>query len=406
MSTTVATRPPVTLPGIPPTPAAPASPARFEDVHAPEPNPAAPKPASDDPDQLAFDAAKKAVDDLEAAGRASEPGAAEPPIPTAARPRPVAPAVAPKAPAAQPRQPFQPMIPKDRFDEALAEANYWKGVAAAHGIVPGAAPAAPGQPPAAPAAPAKAPPHPNTLLASGAKIINDASAAYENGEMTLVEWTAKLFDGLSMIHDGRDALTLGIFRKELLEDVDRRIGERVRPGPADQAILDTQIAEITKDKVWFGVLNEGERKWLQQTAMSEAQARGQPYGNTPADTMRLREHVADLAEQYGPKWHPELTGVATPPEPTGAAAGAPAQPAPQPAPAPAQPRRAATPVVTPAQRAAKVQLAASFPPAGDTRYGARPSGELTLEDVPNLTSDELEALPAATRQRLLGLSPT
>lgn len=415
MSTTTTVARPATPAVVPPSPLPPTpaaqTPGKFEDPEPQRPQPAPATRETEDPDDLAYAAAKKAVDDIEAGatgvtGPASPGPTSAPPPARTAQPVPVR-----ATPGAQPAAPSGPMIPKARFDEVNNELAYFKGVAAAHGLLPGA-PGASGQPQPATVVPTATPPaaarpHPNTLLHGGAKIITDAATAYENGEMTLVEWTAKLFDGLGMIHDGRDAITLGQFRKDMLAEVDGIIGQRMRPGPADQAILDQQIGQIIQTKVWVGALNKAEIDWLQQAAMSEAKGLGKPYGTTPADTMRLREHVADLAEIYGPRWHPEMVAAATPEPTTDApAGGVPANPTPQPPAQPAaRPGRPVAPRPTAQQVADKVVIAASFPPAGDTRGGARQSGEVQLEDVPNLTQDELDAMPASSRRRLLGLPP-
>lgn len=397
MSTTLATRPGQgnLVPGSP-APSAPAAPPlpRFENVDPPARPEPEPDQLLDDPDGIALANARRAVEEEDAAAAL----AAGTPAATTARTA-TAPAIPPAAPAATaPRvAPTDLTVPKARFDEALGRARAaelevaaLKGALSSHGVP---LPTATGAPAPAPA-PAAPDPHRNLVLAQNH--VMDAAAKYEAGDIAFVDFSKALLQGMALTQDSRDAITFGKFGQEVNEAIQAAIRTQVKPGLADRAIVDQHVVELVKSMRWVGRMTPTQMQQLEVIAREEAKALGKPFGTGVEELMRLQQAVAELGEVMGPRWYP---GESPPPHPSAAPAAAPAAPA-------ARPDAVPPPgtVPTAAQRAAKVAIAATFPPNAQASGGTRTSAELTEADIEGLSHEEVEAIPPGLRRRLLGIT--
>lgn len=164
---------------------------------------------------------------------------------------------------------------------------------------------------------------------------------------------------------------------------------------ADEMLLENQIKSLEARFPWSTVLSDEELHRLARIVEADYAGRGQPLANGARKTYLVRQGVAELAQVFGPRWHPEIQVQQPQPEPQ--------QPLPQNSVAPpAQPTRPQpTPQAT--RNAAvrgKMELAAGHPPATN---GAPASGMpgVTEGDIDNMTQEEIMALPPQTRNRLL-----
>ena len=152
----------------------------------------------------------------------------------------------------------------------------------------------------------------------------------------------------------------------------------------DADLLARQQADLEARHPWSKMLTTDELKHLANVATGEFAALGRPIVGGPADTLRLRQRVAQLADKFGPDWYPNAT--------QSPAAPAQAAPAPQPQPTAAQRGQAG---------AAKLALAANHPPQVNRAGAPSTSDTVTAAQVAQMSTEEIAALPAATRQRLL-----
>lgn len=327
-------------------------------------------PAPFDQGKADLEAARRAVEEEEAALAAGQ--SAEPPAAVA----PVAPvAAAPPAPATPPA-PI--MVPKQRLDEALQRA---RAEQAERLRLEGALRAATAQQ-AAPAAPA-APPAPtlDQLIQVEQGKIDEAATKFDAGEITLSDFVAVQRDANNLIQSLRE--------QALYEAVTARMPQM---GMVDSMFLDRRTAELEAANPWLGVIaQDGNRmQAFADVARADLAARGEPIqGDSPVETLRLREAMAELSNTYGPRWYPSLA------QPAPAAAAPPGAPAPAAAPA-QRPTARPAPAVNPAIRAA-----AHPPNINEMGTAGLASNDPTEEQIANMSSDEIGALPAATRARLL-----
>jgi hypothetical protein len=331
----------------------------------PDNEPAAPI----DDGKAALEALRREVEAEEAAlaaGQTTEPAAAV---------APVAPVVA--APAAEPAAPPAPiMVPKQRLDalaqrarNAEAEMLRLQGELRA-ATARQAAPAAPAAPPA---------PTLDQLLQAEQTNIDEAATKFDAGEITMSDFVAVQRDAQTAISSLRE--------QALYEALSSR---QPQMGMADELILTRRTAELEAANPWLGVMaKDGNRlQALADVARADLAARGEPIrGDSPLETLRLREATAELSNLYGPRWYPNL------------AQPAPAAAAPQSAPASAAP---AMPPARPAPVANPVLRAAAHPPnINQMGTAGLASNDPSEEQIENMSSDEIGALPAATRARLL-----
>jgi hypothetical protein len=345
------------------------------DLRPEDPNLPAVLPHDDaDPPPLAdlpLDDGKAALERLRLEAEAEEAAAAAGSAPD---PAPVAP-VAPASPApTPPADPAQIMVPKARLDEALTRArNAEAGILRMEGMIQalqrGTPPAAPAQPPQ-PAAPTL-----EQLIQAEETRIEEAATRFDAGEITMVEFKRMERDAAAKI--------ISLREQALFEAVMARVPQQ---GMADELIENRHLAALRKAHPWVAVIeaDEGRLQVLVDLARATLQAEGQPIGDGPAESLRLREKVAALADDFGPRWYPQHQ-----------------------APAPATPPRAPAPAPIPASRpaapAASNPLArvASHPPnINEMGSTALASNDPTEEMVAAMSTDEIAALPASVRARL------
>jgi hypothetical protein len=330
---------------------------------------AAPPMDSDDAELLAAREALAAEQAALAAGTLPAAAAAAPSAPTTGTP-----AAAPPATEGANQPP--PMVPvhvavaeRKARQQAEREADFLRGqVEALRNTLPPAATTTTDTPaPAAPADPIQA-----AIDAENAKILALAEKA-DMGEITFKE-----------LEQGRIAAQQTIMALS---------AQRVAPAPqeslADQAIVTAHTNSLYAKHPYAAVLTDQQAQFLAGIAAQELAATGQPVTAGAAGDMRLREAVAALSDFYGPRW-----GL----KPATPAPGSVQQ---QQNPNPAQPgglsdkARAAM---------AKMDLAAGLPP--DTRaMGTASQGtDLSSAAIEAMDEEQIAALPAATRHRLLGFA--
>lgn len=254
--------------------------------------------------------------------QAGEPSwAAEEGEPTPGTP----PAPAP-APTPAPAAPKPPPVPYARFEEVNALARqreqdvaYWRGraealAAAAQGATPSnqqPAQQATTQPQSGGAA------DPNaalkdvferavgTIQAADQAIVS-AFAAYDAGELTMEQAAAPLTTAIRQTIDAWLGYAEARHRQDMAQLVAQMRQEFGQPSLADAQIIEEQIAELGQKHPWVEHLTEAELQHLTRIAYTEAAAAGRPYGKGNAESMRLRAHVAELSDRWGPTWHPEM----------------------------------------------------------------------------------------------------
>lgn len=316
-----------------------------------------------DPDLAELEAARAAV-------------AAEVDAP-AAEPRAPAPAPAPGAPA---------MVPHARFQEVNAEMQRWRDAAAYH---EGRAKALEQGQPAAPAAPA-APPGPPPEWAEAEAIEagwTKAATDYENGATTATDLAAEQVQLLGRLLKMHVGAGMAAVKQEVAAALR---GLQPQVGVVDRQVMAAHVTNLEAAHPWSTQLNQTEADLLTNMARTEAAAMGKSYPAGPAGTMALQQRVAEMASFYMPQWHPGE-------EPPTAAAPA----TPQPPPAAAPPARPPGPTQADVLEAARRQ--ADLPPNTPSAHGAN-AGPITLDRISTMTDTELENMPKAERQRLMGIS--
>lgn len=337
-----------------------------------------PAPYFDDPDQRELEEARAAV----AAEEAARSGQAPAPTPAPASP-PAA------ATPASPATSGTPTVPLARFNEMAQRAKRAEEAAAYHAGALAALKEQQVQAPAntAPTAPVKPPEY---VEAEAIQAEWEAAAAeYDNGAISAVEFAQKqmpLMGRMLRLH-----VTTGM--AQAVQQIEARLAShQAQPGLVDQQVMREQMVALGASHPWSTVMNEREAAALVQMARAEDAALGRStYAPGPAGTMALRKRVAELASLHMPEWH---AGEQPP-----AAASAP--PATQPQPSAAAPANGARP--TPADYERAMQRQAAHPPTTPSSHG-QATGPITLDRIDTMSDAELERMPAAERQRLLGVS--
>ncbi len=328
-------------------------------------------PTTVDPDEAELAAAREALAAEQAAKDGTtpaQPAAGTPPTQTTTT---TAEAAAPNATGNQPPR----MVPLDALhaerqqrQRAQQEADYLRGQVDALRAMGTQGTASPG--PAAPAAPAApADPIQAEIDAQNAAVLALAERA-DLGEITFSE-----------LERGRIAA-----QARIAELTAQRVLQTVAPPPqvslADEAIIQAHEQRLYAAYPYAAALSPQQAQFLAQIAAAEAAADGKPYGTGPAEDMRLKAAVAELSSTFGPRWglKPVQQQQTTQPAPQGQA--------------PLSPKARAA--------MAKMDLAAGLPP--DTREIGSSSSSIDLSSASIEAMDEeaIAALPAATRQRILG----
>jgi hypothetical protein len=148
---------------------------------------------------------------------------------------------------------------------------------------------------------------------------------------------------------------------------------------ADELLLEQISANLEAQNPYLRVMPDNMIVVLKTMAEQEAALLGQPYGSGTAETARLRQHIAVLSGQYGPRWLPNV----------------PVQPS--------APTATANPLSAQARsRADKLTLASTLPPSPSAMgQNAASTGRLTDADILAMSEEDLMALPAETRRQIM-----
>lgn len=330
-------------------------------------------PASTDPDALELAAARAEV---EAEAKAAEAPQQQSEAPPVEQPPAQQQAAAPEKKAPP------PPVPYERFSEAVRKlraaeekAAYLEGALhATRGSNPPTAPASAGTEATAPqAAPAAADPLASEIAASRASLREQAKR-FDRGEITLDEYEGVRAD----VEDKILALQTRRIQAQIAAST------APEPGIADQAIEETHLGRLYDTHAYAANLSTEQAQALADMARTNLTMAGRPIGTGRKETLRLREEVARLSDVFGPQW-----GV------TPRQQSAPNRPQQQ----PAQPK---PPVLssTAQARQAKMGMAAGLPP-DPAGMGMAATSELTEAQILRMTDEQIMALPAQARMRIL-----
>lgn len=201
--------------------------------------------------------------------------------------------------------------------------------------------------------------------------IDDAAARFDQGDITLKEFKAA--------------------EREAEEEIWQIRQEANRPPPptdglGDQEVLERQEQQLYDSHPYLEQFTTDDLRHLAQIAAETAKREGRPYGSGAAETYRLRQHVAQLTDVYGPAWYSQ-------PASNDQGTGQSEQPSEQPTPRTQRQR----------ETAAAVKRSETMPPdisnAGRTADTPEPSDQ----DIESMTEDEIMELPSSYRQRRLGI---
>lgn len=286
------------------------------------------------------------------------------------------------------QQPQSVMIPKARFDEVYRQNQenheqvlYLKGaLEALKGQVSQTA-AGGGQQ----NQPAPQPTIADQIKAEQAKVLQ-AAKDFDDGKISLTDYKQ-----IELAVEGNvTGLRERGYRQTMEQEFARRQPKQ-QPSEqqvsfADQQLLERQANQLLEQHPYLRHMsNNGFEKHtnaLVAMAYQEAELMGQPYGSGPAETHRLRAHVARLSDRIGPDWFPDLQPSQQP------------QPASNPNPAPLSQRAQ--------QRVEKMALAGQMPPnTNQMGSGGQATGLPSEADLMNMTEEEIAALPRETQERIL-----
>lgn len=213
---------------------------------------------------------------------------------------------------------------------------------------------------------------PEDLVNEAYSLIDDASQQYDRGEISMREFKQIERQAEEQIWQVRQAQA--------------KPQQTYQETAGDEWVLNQHAAELEEQNAWLGVFDVNDLKRLAAIATETFARNGQPLGEGPKETMRLREKVSELTHTYGPAWYPDQVGNVY--------GGRQQQSGSQ----PKQESQAARD-----GRRALAQ-AEEFPP--DTQQTGRTgeSGQISEEDIMNMSEDELMDLPKPVRDRLMGLT--
>lgn len=343
----------------------------------PPPAPTAPAPARPfDPDDYDYEQAQALV-------AAEEAGTPPPATPTPRQaPRQLMPTAPRNGDKAQIQSLKRTLAEREKQLRLKTEESvYFQGALAARSVAP--VPTGPGQPTLQPV---PAQPDFETLMRTQGQIILDASKKFDEGEMTMVQFKEVELRAADVIAELRANHLLNHIEANLPRPQQDSIGL------SDAQLLESHVEEMAEAHPWSAVLSERELGLLAGIARAEAAAFAKPIGKGPAETLRLRQAVAELADQMGPRWYPD----GHPDLPADAPAAVPAA---QPATAP----RATVPAprTTPAAATRALAIASRQPPnMSQAGYTETASDLLTDAKIETMSEDELLALPPSVFNRL------
>lgn len=323
-------------------------------------------PDDDDPDarELAALQAELEAEEKAAAGEPAkgEEGKASP---DAAAAKPNADPEPPKDKTAA-----TPMIPKERFDEALdksnrykSEAEYWKGLAEA-------------------------------AAANAAKNADPAKPAEPSREEQIAVLEAEREDLLKRADD-YDLKPSEMLLKH--SEIERKIAALQTPEPAKSQPAPTPREDLYLNEKTqalrtahpytskIDALEDADDRWdiLEREAAKAMAKAGTPLdANNPVSVLQFRERVAKLTDVYGPLWAGPLDQ--SPSSPT------------------ADPKNRDTPSTVATDRAAKLDMADKMPPSLDKMNASGGELQITEAQIEAMTDEEIDALPAATKARIVG----
>lgn len=336
----------------------------------------APSPAQEqlDPEAIELQAARAAVE-AEAQGT---PGAS---APAQEQQQPAAPAAPPSTQQAPARKPIPP-VPYERFKPVVdenrvlkEEVAYLKGANEALRDRPAPQPAGDAAPGNTQQQPTTPPANtPEAMIAAAEADAMRAAEKFDTGEITAVE--------LSRV---QTAASKAIANASVQIAMQSQPAARESESVTDQMVMEQHVTQLEAAHPVIRSMTDKQLSFLSDTAHREAEAAGTPYRAGSRDTMRLREHVARLATTFAPHWNLTVPAAA------------------RPAASPATPPKPGTPGLSPSAQArlGKMDLAAGLPP--DTaRMGATGQMDTISEaSLDTMSDDDIAALPAATRARLL-----
>jgi hypothetical protein len=328
----------------------------------------------DDPDLVELRAAEAALQGKQREEPADpgqqQPAQQQPP----ARPAPAA------APAQQQQQQPGP-VPYDRFAAVSRDAatlrdrvTYLEGAIAALRQGSTAAPAAAQQPPqGAPQAQPPADPI-DAQVATLRKHVTDAARRHDIGEITLVEFEEQR---------GAAEDRIAALRAEQL-----RANMPTQQGLMDQLAEQAHLNQLVARHPYAKGLSTQQAEALAVLATQELAMEGNPIRDSSlAESLRLRERVAQLSDTWGPKWgvQPSSSPQQQPSTPsTGRVPAAPSA-------LPLSPAAAA--------RDRKMQVAAALPP-DPASMGMGAPAEISAAQIEVMSDEEIAALPPAVLRRV------
>jgi hypothetical protein len=318
-----------------------------------------------DPDDIELAAAREEAAN-EAKGRteqqppAPSPPKADPPAPTKAQPGPV---------------PYERFSEVNKAAAALRDENiYLKGALTA---LQGKS----SEPqPTATTAPAKTDPNPQQQQTHADRIAAEQAALLAASErLDRGEIGYRDYEQIRLkTDDNIAALRADAMRAEIA----RTMPQQQVQSLADQHILNVHAKQIEDTFPYLGIITDAQLDLLRDLAFAEAQLQGRPIGTGPAETMRLRQMIAELSAVHGPRWHPVAKITPVP-------AGGATQPPPR--------SQAAQ------DRLTKMGMAATMPPNTAAMGSTGPTGtEFTEARIAEMSDEEIAALPATVRARIKG----
>lgn len=217
--------------------------------------------------------------------------------------------------------------------------------------------------------PPEAPKSPEELIQAANTQIDEAAERYDRGEISMAEFKRSEREAQDQIWQARQSSL--------------QPQQPAREGLGDEYVLAEHAARLEAENPWIGTFDPNDLKRLAVIARDTLEREGQRLGDTAHDTMLLREKVSELTHLYGPAWYPDAIAGRGPQQPGNGA-------------------RSESQAAKDGRKA--METAASFPV--DTQQAGRVarSEQITEDDVLKMSEDEIMALPASERARLLGTS--
>lgn len=340
-----------------------------------------------DPDDAELEEAKTAAQAEEAAGQGeNQDGAA-----TGADPQQQQ-TTEPKGETQQGQQPEPVMIPKARFDEVLQRATtaehaaaYYRGMAEAR---------AQGQPQGQPQQAQTQPQQqatPEQRLADIQTQVDVLAKKFDDGEITFSELKRQERDLANQEQGIREEL--------LLAKVSPQQAPQTQESLALAAHTDTLLEQHPWVQVYDQLGTDAEWAFLRDQAAQTLAAQGMQPSRGEHYRAALQSEVAQLMDRYGPVMLAERAqarGISIPQGQTAQPSQAQGQQQQQPT------QRQMSP--TAQQRQGKLAMMEAAPPNINALTGARDEAMPTESRIETMSDEDYDALPPATRDRLLGIT--